>query len=211
MTTVTNQLNTGATPIAVSQGGVGINTLTTAYAPVCAGSAATSHFQPADSGLSNSGYILCSNGSSVVPSFYQQPIVVTTVTVATADVQNMYATPFQILAAQGAHTIIVVYNMICEFIYNTTAFGGTGAGFGIQYNNTNHGGGIGIFQPQYSITTANSKVAYGNCITLSGIYSGITGNIVNQGLYITNQVGAYTGGNSSLRVTLFYIVLSTTV
>jgi hypothetical protein len=206
-----DQLNTGATPIAVSQGGLGANTLTTAYAPVYMDNSSTPIVKPV-SGLSNSGYIMVSNGSSAAPSFVQKPVTVLTVTLSTSDIQNMYATPVLILANQGAHTVIVVYSVIFEFIVNTTVFGGTGAGPAIQYNNTNHSGGIKLFQTTILLTTANSKVAYGNAVNFpAGTYSGITGNIVNQGLYISNQIGAYTGGDSSAKVTLYYTVLSTTV
>jgi hypothetical protein len=212
MTTVTNQLNTGSTPIAVSQGGIGANTLTTAYSPVCAGTTSTGAFQPASTGLSTSGYILCSNGSSAVPSFQQQPVTVTSVNLTTANIQNMYATPVQILAAQGAHTVIIVYNLIFEFIYNTTAFSaGDGGNVFFQYNSTAHGAGIVFAQPGISISSANSKVSCGPAANVGAGFYGVGGNIVNQGIYISNQTAAYTGGNSSARVTLYYIVLPTTV
>ena len=50
-------------------GGTGVTTMTTAYAPVCAGTTATGSLQVASTGLSNSGYVLTSNGSSALPSF----------------------------------------------------------------------------------------------------------------------------------------------
>jgi hypothetical protein len=210
MSTVNNQLNTGATPIAVSQGGIGATTLTTAYAPVCAGTSATSHLQPASTGLGTSGYILCSNGSSALPSFQQQPVQSTSITLSTANIEAMYATPVQILAAQGAHTIIVIYNIVMEYIYNSTPFSGGGTIY-IQYNNTAHAGGIQIWQPLISITTSGSKIVYGGAVDFLDSVYGTTGTIINQGLYISNLSAAYTTGNSSARITLYYIVLPTTV
>ena len=53
----------------VSGGGTGVTTMTTAYAPVCAGTTATGALQVASTGLSTSGYVLTSNGSSALPSF----------------------------------------------------------------------------------------------------------------------------------------------
>jgi hypothetical protein len=57
----------------VAQGGTGVQTLTTAYAPVCAGTTATGTVQVASTGLATSGYVLTSNGSSALPSFQAAP------------------------------------------------------------------------------------------------------------------------------------------
>ena len=53
----------------VGNGGTGVATMTTAYAPVCAGTTATGNLQVASTGLSTSGYVLTSNGASALPSF----------------------------------------------------------------------------------------------------------------------------------------------
>ena len=53
----------------VAGGGTGVATMTTAYAPVCAGTTATGALQVASTGLATSGYVLTSNGSSALPSF----------------------------------------------------------------------------------------------------------------------------------------------
>lgn len=56
-------------PQPVIEGGTGVVTLTTAYAPVCAGTTATGALQVASTGLSTSGFILTSTGASSVPTF----------------------------------------------------------------------------------------------------------------------------------------------
>lgn len=53
----------------VGNGGTGVATMTTAYAPVCAGTTATGNLQVASSGLSNSGYVLTSTGASSLPTW----------------------------------------------------------------------------------------------------------------------------------------------
>ncbi len=60
---------TGITDITVADGGTGVSTMTTAYAPVCAGTTATGALQVASTGLSTAGYVLTSNGASALPSF----------------------------------------------------------------------------------------------------------------------------------------------
>ena len=52
----------------VAGGGTGITT-TTAYAPICGGTTSTGSLQAATTGLSTSGFVLQSNGSSTLPSF----------------------------------------------------------------------------------------------------------------------------------------------
>lgn len=61
--------NPSFTTAVVAGGGTGVTTMTTAYAPVCAGTTATGALQVASTGLSTSGYVLTSNGSSALPSF----------------------------------------------------------------------------------------------------------------------------------------------
>lgn len=65
--------NPSFTTAVVAGGGTGVATMTTAYAPVCAGTTATGALQVASTGLSTSGLPLISNGSSALPSFAALP------------------------------------------------------------------------------------------------------------------------------------------
>jgi len=62
-----NSINTGK-PIEVPHGGT-TDASFTAYAPITGGTTSTSGLQSAATGLSTSGYVLTSNGSSALPSF----------------------------------------------------------------------------------------------------------------------------------------------
>lgn len=55
-------------PILVKQGGTG-DASVTAYAPICGGTTTTAALQSATTGLSTSGFVLTSTGSSSLPSF----------------------------------------------------------------------------------------------------------------------------------------------
>lgn len=55
-------------PVTVSQGGTG-DASVTAYAPICGGTTTTGTLQSATTGISNSGYVLTSTGSSSLPTF----------------------------------------------------------------------------------------------------------------------------------------------
>ncbi len=65
----TGSFATTLATVTVPKGGTGVTTMTTAYAPVCAGTTATGALQVASTGLSTSGYVLTSNGASALPSF----------------------------------------------------------------------------------------------------------------------------------------------
>lgn len=64
--------NPSFTTAVVAGGGTGATTFT-AYAPIIAGTTSTGAFQSASTGLSTSGFVLTSNGSSAVPSFQAVP------------------------------------------------------------------------------------------------------------------------------------------
>ena len=55
-------------PQPVIEGGTGIQSATV-YAPLCGGTTTTGSFQSAATGISNSGYVLTSNGASALPSW----------------------------------------------------------------------------------------------------------------------------------------------
>ena len=55
--------------IDVTVGGTGRTSMTTAFAPICAGTTPTGPFQVASTGIGNSGYVLTSNGAFTLPSF----------------------------------------------------------------------------------------------------------------------------------------------
>ena len=77
-----NPINS-SNPVQVALGGTGDTTLTTAYAPVCAGTTATGALQVASTGLSTSGYVLTSTGSSSLPTFQAAPAAGSLVKIAT--------------------------------------------------------------------------------------------------------------------------------
>ena len=58
----------GGTDVAVTDGGTGLSTMTTAYGVVCAGTTATGNLQVL-SALGSSGQVLTSNGAAALPSF----------------------------------------------------------------------------------------------------------------------------------------------
>jgi len=207
-----------ASTITVPYGGTG-STSFVANAPVIGGSTTTSPLLSASTGISNVGYVLTSAGSSSPPTWQLIPFpqgLVSTTLLTTADVQNMYATPIQLLAPQGAHTLIVVNQVVFEYIFNSTPFsGGSSNGPVIQYGNTAHAGGIPI--TSLFANALQGNVSQGEVIGVWSSLSGLPGSggtaaqIINQGVYVSNTTAPFTGGNSSVRITLYYTALATTI
>jgi hypothetical protein len=209
MSTITTQLNTAGTAINVAKGGTGVATMTTAYAPVAAGTTATGNLQVCSTGIGTSGNILTSTGSSSLPTF-QAPIVQTVLfTLSSANILAMSATPVQVLAAQGAHTAIVVHTVFLEFVHSTIAYSGS-AGIIIQYGNAAFGGGgfpiTGILGINLASNSVND-VSYQALTNPPG--GGTLSDVINGGVYATTS-SPYTLGNGTMRVTLYYSILTTT-
>lgn len=124
MTGTNTQLNTGTTPIIVASGGTGVSTMTTAYAPVCAGTTATGAVQVASTGLSTSGFVLTSNGSSALPSFQAIAggLTTTSVSLSVSQITGANSSPVTLVAAQGANTVICVTGIIFVMVVAGTAY-----------------------------------------------------------------------------------------
>jgi hypothetical protein len=209
---VTTQLNTGTTPLPVTNGGSGLAS-TVAYAPLCGGTSTTSALQSVAS-VGTSGQYLTSNGAAALPTYQvfplgASPITYTKVTLAPSDITGMFATPKLLISNAGAHTLIQPFSVVLEVAFNTTAYTGGGTTF-IQWGSTIHGAGS---QAGGVMGTANFNVlASGFTLSTVRVSLGtLTSNNVNTSLYLSNQTGAYATGDSTCYLHIYYYVLSTTV
>lgn len=221
MSTVNNQLNSATVLTPINQGGTGLATLTNSYAPVCAGSSPTGTLLTANTGLSTSGFVLTSTGASSLPQFSAFPITInrTQVTLTPTQIINMYTTPVQLIASQGAHKVILILAVTQEYIFNTIAYTGTNDdGPVLQYGSQQHAGGLIVFISTMDITLSNSQVYYGppNGSFELGTFPfpsvvGTNTQIPNVGIYATTDMTTYASGNGTLRYTIDYIVFTTTI
>jgi hypothetical protein len=222
MSSVNTQLNTAGTPIIVAEGGTGVNTMTTAYAPICAGTTATGTVQVASTGLSTSGFVLTSNGASSVPSFQAVSGALTTTSVAltVAQIQGAHASPVTLIAAQGANTVIAIASLTFVMVVAGTAYSLTSNslifGFGALASGiANTCAAMPISGSAFAGVT-NATTIF-NCSPMTGSVSGVTVNpicgsgAVNTALVFSSTSSAVTGGTSSGNSTVYITYFVVTV
>lgn len=167
------------TDVAVIDGGTGLSTMTTAYAPVCAGTTATGNLQVASTGLSTSGWVLTSTGASSLPTF-QAP---------TAGSGSLKAV--QTFAASGTYTRTSGANSALVIVVGG---GGGGGGVSTTAGATAAGGGGGGCSIKYIASVGSTETVTVGASVAGGNTSGTNGAGGN-----TSSFGAWcsaTGGSA---------------
>jgi hypothetical protein len=144
-------------------------------------------------------------GASLNPN----PILFASVPITAAQFNGMYAAPVLLVAAPGANKMIVVETMelIMTFVSADYAAGGVVAA---QYDSTAHGAGV---------LATNSEAAADFFAAASTVFQfiGTSGNTVgalpfstcaNKGLYLSNPTAAFTTGDSTWVVKVYYRVIN---
>ena len=123
------------------EGGTGVNTMTTAYAPVCAGTTATGNLQDAGTGLSTSGYVLTSNGASAVPSFQATGAAAGgLVLIATASASNQVTLNFDNKLTSSYNNYFILFNNVLGVTNNAALWCQVGYGGTPTYSAASYGG-----------------------------------------------------------------------
>lgn len=134
---------------------------------------------------------------------------VATVSLSAAQFNGMYAAPVVLIAAPGANNLIVVdmMQLIMTFVSTQFAAGGIVAA---QYDNTANGLGV-------AATNTEAAADFAAAASATFAFRGVSGNTVgalpfsttvNKGLYLSNQTGAFTTGNGTFVVKVYYRVVA---
>lgn len=119
-----------------------------------------------------------------------------------AQINGMYAAPFQLVAAGGANTQFIVHHAEFVMTFVTTQFAAGGA-IAIQLDNTVHGAGV-LMSGTVAAATLNGFAA-SSSVGFEGVSTaGTLAAKANKGLFISNQTGAFTTGDSTAVVHLWY-------
>jgi hypothetical protein len=131
------------------------------------------------------------------------------VSLSAADFNGAYAAPVVLIAAAGANKLIQVKQIMLELDYGTTQFAAGGVA-NAQYDSDANGAGVAA-----SATVAAATVqgwAADRILMLDGAApSAAATDTVNKGIYWSNQTAAFTTGDSTVDLHIWYSVITTTL
>lgn len=130
------------------------------------------------------------------------------VSLTAAQFNGMYATPVQVLAAPGANKAIIINHAVLNMTFVSAQYAAGGA-VGLQYGNTDHLGGVAA-----SATEAATDFTGASASTLFRFGGGLsTGAAIsaaaNAAVYISNATAAFTTGDSTFKLWVWYEVIPT--
>lgn len=131
-------------------------------------------------------------------------IVTTTGTLTNTQVLGMNATPVQVVAAQGAGTLIEVVSGALENLNTGVAYASGGA---ISFD-LNNGGTVTVASATAAATFLTSPIVTQTIAFGPGQASATGANTLNMPLVITNATAAFTTGTGTLKYWLSYRVRS---
>jgi hypothetical protein len=129
------------------------------------------------------------------------------VAMTAAQWNGMYAAPFLLVAAPGANKINIVEQIVLGMTFVSAAYAAGGV-VGAQYGNTVHGAG----SPASSTEAAADFFAAASTVFRlgSGLGTGAAfTNGVNAGIYLSNLTGAFTTGDGTWIVDVYYRTVAT--
>lgn len=129
-----------------------------------------------------------------------------TVAMTAAEWNGMYAAPKLLVAAGGANTLIVPERIYAEMTYGAAAYAAGGV-VGVQYDSTVQGAGVAASTTIAAASfqaTASTSFLFNGALTAAAFST-----TVNKGLYLSNLTGAFTTGDSTWVIHLYYNIIAT--
>lgn len=135
-------------------------------------------------------------------------VQIATVSLTSAQILGMYATPVQLIAAQGAGKLIIVDDIIWDIAFVSAQYAAGGA-IAAQYGNTIHGGGPAA-SGTLAAATLNAVAAstYISEAGAGGVLDVATTSALNTAVYLSNATAAFTTGNSTATLYVRYRVIT---
>jgi len=129
------------------------------------------------------------------------------VSLTAAQFNGMYAAPVLLVAAPGANTMIIVDSIQLQMTYVSANYAAGGV-VAAQYDLTANGAGVHASSDE---AAADFFAAASTVFKLNGglVLAPFT-TCANKGLYLSNLTQAFTTGDSTFRVKVYYHLISTT-
>lgn len=130
------------------------------------------------------------------------------VSLTAAQFNGMYATPVQVIAAPGANNAIIVNHAVLNMTYVSAQYAAGGA-VGLQYGSSAHLAGAAA-----SATEAATDFTGAAASTLFRFGAGLStgaaiSSAANAAVYISNDTAAFTTGDSTFKLWVWYEVIPT--
>ena len=131
-----------------------------------------------------------------------------TVTLTNAQVLGMYAAPVELLPAPDANSMYQLTGATLVNLNTGVAYASGGVLI-VQYGSTVHGAGTDALSGTVAATFLTSPTAT-QVITVGGNVTTTAGSAtLGNGIYISNQTGAFTSGTGTLQVLLNFVKIDT--
>jgi hypothetical protein len=133
-------------------------------------------------------------------------LIYTTVAVTAAEFNGMYAAPKLLLAAPGANKLILVEQMALAMTFVSADYAAGGV-VAAQYDSTVHGAGVLATNTEAAadfFAAASTTFRFNPSVLLAPFSTS-----VDKGLYLSNQSGAFTTGDSTFVAHIWYRIIPT--
>jgi hypothetical protein len=128
------------------------------------------------------------------------------VAMTAAQWNGMYAAPFLLVAAPGANKQIIVRGAVLAMTFVSAQYAAGGA-VALQYDSTVHGAGP-LASATVAAATVNGYAASSDVGVTGADTSGASAAKVNKGLYISNDTAAFTTGDGTWNIHVWYEVVT---
>jgi hypothetical protein len=128
------------------------------------------------------------------------------VSISAAEFNGMYATPVQLVAAAGADTMIIVDSIALQMTYVSADYAAGGV-VAAQYDNTANGAGV------HASTDGTAADYFASASTVFKLNASDVlapfSTCANKGIFLSNLTQAFTTGDSTFIVKVYYHTIST--
>ena len=168
---------------------------------------ATARAMSGDATISNTGVLTLANNAVTSAKTAANLIQYVEVDVSAADWNGMYDAPKLLVAAPGANEVIVVDKIVLDMTFVSAQYAAGGV-VAAQYDSTVHGAGAPA-SASIAAATINGYAASTGMMVDGAMDSVAFTAMVNKGLYLSNQTGAFTTGDSTWKVNVWYRIIPT--